>query len=317
MKNIKKLIVIGMMSASVLALNPTIAHAEWKQDNTGWWFTEGDNSWATGWRQIDNKWYYFNNNGYMVTNTTINGYKIDNNGVWVQNTVTTNNSNNTTTTNLNSNNVTNTSLVSNSNNSMNSNNTTNLTNLTSNINNGVIINGDVSIGNTSNSNNTQQNSSNNQVNSNDNNKTEPIIEGNFTDKENNIFPCWAIIDGKYYHLDGDKQIDYDTTIDGYKIGADGAWIQDNSVTPPNAIVLPYGFQLSAKQVIEKLQMNSKNDEIKQDTRLEKHEARTAKIKELQDKITDIQNKHINNGDYWIQIYQNEIKELQLEDQNNN
>lgn len=308
-KSIKKLIAISILSLSILSINPICANAEWKQDSNGWWNTEGD-SWSTGWRQIDNKWYYFDNNGYMVTNTTINGYKIDNSGVWVQNTAitTTNNSNNVATTNL----------TSNSNNVLNSNNTTNLTNLTNNINNGVIINGNIAIGNNTNSNNTQQSNNNNdeQINSNDYNKTEPIIQGKFTDKENNIFPCWAIIEGRYYHLDGDKQIDYNTIVDGYQLGSDGAWLQDNSINPPKAIILPYGFQLNAEQMIEKLQMETKSNNIKQELKSDKHNDRTERIKELQNKIADIQNRHTNNGDYWIQIYQNEIRELQLEDQSN-
>ncbi len=42
------------------------ANAEWRQDSTGWWYAEG-NSWATGWRQINGNWYYFDDKGYMVS----------------------------------------------------------------------------------------------------------------------------------------------------------------------------------------------------------------------------------------------------------
>ena len=33
-----------------------------------------------GWKLIDNKWYFFNDYGRMVTNTKIDGWKIDLNG---------------------------------------------------------------------------------------------------------------------------------------------------------------------------------------------------------------------------------------------
>ena len=42
----KKLIVGTIVVGLVLALNQIGANAEWKSDNQGWWYTEG-NSWAT------------------------------------------------------------------------------------------------------------------------------------------------------------------------------------------------------------------------------------------------------------------------------
>lgn len=105
MKKLKltKAIANSLIVVSVLVLNQTGASAEWKQDSNGWWNTEG-NAWSVGWKEIDEKWYYFDINGYMKTgwiqdgdkwyyldgngamvkNTTINGYKLDSYGVWIQ-----------------------------------------------------------------------------------------------------------------------------------------------------------------------------------------------------------------------------------------
>lgn len=77
---LRKVIVLPIIATSVLAINPIGASASWKQNNTGWWYTEGSLS-ATGWNKIDGKWYYFYQNGYMAKNTQINSYKIDSNGV--------------------------------------------------------------------------------------------------------------------------------------------------------------------------------------------------------------------------------------------
>lgn len=106
MKKLKlsKLIASTLVIASLLALSPIGVSAEWKQNSTGWWYTDG-NSWSTGWRQIDSKWYYFDSNGYLKTgwllddgnwyyfygngemafNTTIDGYYLNGSGVWSQN----------------------------------------------------------------------------------------------------------------------------------------------------------------------------------------------------------------------------------------
>jgi hypothetical protein len=66
MKKLKltKVIAITLVAASVLALNPIGANAEWKQDAKGWWYTEG-NSWAEGFRVIDGYLYFFDSQGYM------------------------------------------------------------------------------------------------------------------------------------------------------------------------------------------------------------------------------------------------------------
>ena len=54
----KKLIVSALIAFSALALNPIGASAEWKQDNCGWWYSEG-NSYAIGYRDINGNTYYF------------------------------------------------------------------------------------------------------------------------------------------------------------------------------------------------------------------------------------------------------------------
>lgn len=97
LKSLKKFITVGVIASSMIMLFPVGASAEWKQDNKGWWNTEG-NSWSIGWREINGKWYYFGQDGYMVHDTIINGYKIDGNGAWIQNI--NNTTNNTTNTNL-------------------------------------------------------------------------------------------------------------------------------------------------------------------------------------------------------------------------
>ncbi len=68
MKKLKlsKLIASTLVIASILALNPIGANAEWRQNSNGWWYAEGS-SWAIGEKQIDNHFYYFDASGYMET----------------------------------------------------------------------------------------------------------------------------------------------------------------------------------------------------------------------------------------------------------
>lgn len=75
----------------------------WAKVDGKWYFFKGNNAMKTGWEKIDNNWYYlsssgamvtgwnwingkcyyFYNNGAMAANTTVGGYKVDANGVWV------------------------------------------------------------------------------------------------------------------------------------------------------------------------------------------------------------------------------------------
>lgn len=84
MKNskLKKVIASSLIAVSFLALNQIGASAEWRQNSTGWWYTE-ENSYATGWRLIDGKYYYFSDNGYMMHDTYIDGYELGSDGAWV------------------------------------------------------------------------------------------------------------------------------------------------------------------------------------------------------------------------------------------
>ena len=75
----------------------------WLLDSVGWWYCNADRSYTVNnWQLIDNKWYYFNEvgymktgwleykgqwyyldpeNGVMQTNRTIDGYQLDSSGV--------------------------------------------------------------------------------------------------------------------------------------------------------------------------------------------------------------------------------------------
>ena len=147
-KLIKRLVSIGVVVSSICLL-PVGASASWKQnsDNT-WSYTNINNGWfkdganwyffkngvmQTGWlKEADGKWYYLSSNGKMLSNTTTpDGFKVDNNGVWIQNT------------NVNSNNTTNTST-----NVANTANSNNMTNLTNNVDNSTSNNSSTTLNNT-------------------------------------------------------------------------------------------------------------------------------------------------------------------------
>lgn len=101
MQKFKRLIAGVITFISLLAVNPVVAHAEWQQSGNGWWYSQGS-SYATGWTQIDGKWYYFDSNGYMKTgwlydsgnwfylygngqmakDTKIDGYYLNSGGAW-------------------------------------------------------------------------------------------------------------------------------------------------------------------------------------------------------------------------------------------
>lgn len=102
---LNRIIASALLLFTMAVLNPISANAEWKQDSKGWKYSEG-NSYAKGLRDIDGKTYYFDSNGYMKTgwiqdnyygtwhyfysngamayNTTIDGYELDEDGIWIK-----------------------------------------------------------------------------------------------------------------------------------------------------------------------------------------------------------------------------------------
>lgn len=91
MKN-KKLAVLGItLGLSVLSAMPAFA-GQWKQDATGWWYQNEDGSYPTStWKWIDGnndgiaESYYFNESGYIVVNTSVEGYTVNADGAWTVN----------------------------------------------------------------------------------------------------------------------------------------------------------------------------------------------------------------------------------------
>lgn len=77
------MVVTGIMTA---AMSMTAFAGTWQQDTTGWKYQNDDGSYQqNGWYQdTDGKYYYFNQDGYMLANTTTpDGYTVDSSGAWV------------------------------------------------------------------------------------------------------------------------------------------------------------------------------------------------------------------------------------------
>lgn len=81
MKKFQRLVASFVMFMSLLAINPVIAHAEWRNNGQNWWYSQGD-SYLTGWQYIDGNWYYFYSDGWMAKDTTIGGYYLNSQGAW-------------------------------------------------------------------------------------------------------------------------------------------------------------------------------------------------------------------------------------------
>ncbi|EKQ53163.1 MULTISPECIES: glycoside hydrolase family 16 protein [unclassified Clostridium] len=48
-----------------------------------WYYLDSDGKMKTGWLNDSGNWYYLNEQGIMLKNTTIDGYTLDSNGVWI------------------------------------------------------------------------------------------------------------------------------------------------------------------------------------------------------------------------------------------
>jgi len=89
----KSLIKVLSVSAMLSMLATSTAFAgEWKSDNNGWWYQNDDGSYpANTWQWIDgngdgvSESYYFNENGYLLTNSSKDGYTVNADGAWTVN----------------------------------------------------------------------------------------------------------------------------------------------------------------------------------------------------------------------------------------
>lgn len=65
----RKLTIVSATVIMSLSMVTIISYADWKQSNDGkWWYeTNTSQGYYTGWNSISDKWYYFDNNGYMQT----------------------------------------------------------------------------------------------------------------------------------------------------------------------------------------------------------------------------------------------------------
>ena len=81
-----------LATAMVLMMSFSAFAGVWKNDAKGWWYENADGSYLrNGWNWVDgnndgvSESYYFQNDGYLVTNTTVEGYQVNSDGAWVVN----------------------------------------------------------------------------------------------------------------------------------------------------------------------------------------------------------------------------------------
>ncbi len=76
-----------------LLLSATVYAGQWEKNERGWWYNNGDGTWlANTWEWLDGnndgiaECYYFNQDGYCLTNTiTPDGWTVNESGAWVIN----------------------------------------------------------------------------------------------------------------------------------------------------------------------------------------------------------------------------------------
>lgn len=89
----KRLLVVATAVMSMaMSMTAFASMGNWQQNETGWWWQRNDGSYpADEWKWIDGNGdgtaesYYFDQNGYLITNTTTpDGYTVNADGAWVQ-----------------------------------------------------------------------------------------------------------------------------------------------------------------------------------------------------------------------------------------
>lgn len=82
----KSLLTVALSLGLAFAASITSFAGQWKSDEKGYWYEEEDGTYpVSSWKQINNKWYYFGDNGYLLANTTTpDGYRVGADGVWIE-----------------------------------------------------------------------------------------------------------------------------------------------------------------------------------------------------------------------------------------
>ena len=70
--------------AAVEPAKPVAPTTGWLQNNGPWYYLDSNGSMkANQWFQVGSKWYYVNASGELALNTSIDGYRVNDNGEWV------------------------------------------------------------------------------------------------------------------------------------------------------------------------------------------------------------------------------------------
>lgn len=56
----------------------------WIKQNGKWYYCNASGEMQKGWIKSNNNWYYLYNDGSLATNTTIDGFRVDETGAWIQ-----------------------------------------------------------------------------------------------------------------------------------------------------------------------------------------------------------------------------------------
>lgn len=87
MKKLVKGIFITAIAGSLLLSSSIVSFAAWQQSTDGrWWNTDSsERGYSVGWTEIDGTWYYFDENGWMLSDTTTpDGFFVGSDGSWIQ-----------------------------------------------------------------------------------------------------------------------------------------------------------------------------------------------------------------------------------------
>ena len=89
----KKGLTLITAAAMAVSMSITAFAGGWQQDSIGWWWQNDDGTWpANTWVWLDGdgdgalQCYYFDGNGYMLSNAvTSDGYTVNADGAWIEN----------------------------------------------------------------------------------------------------------------------------------------------------------------------------------------------------------------------------------------